>query len=108
LLPNYDEYFIGFKDRSAIGEIAKQADIKSNDPRLIAHIIVLDGQVIGGWRRTLNKESVTVEINLIAKLMKPEENAIRDAAERYARFIELPVELILQESNHEQRKTRSF
>lgn len=108
LLPNYDEYFIGFKDRSAIGEIAKQADIKSNDPRLIEHIIVLDGQFIGGWRRTLNKESVTVEINLIAKLMKPEENAIRDAAERFGKYLEYPVELILQESNHEQRKTRSF
>src|SRR5687767_13630333 len=27
LLPNYDEYFIGFKDRSAIGKVAKQVGV---------------------------------------------------------------------------------
>ena len=33
LLPNYDEYFIGFKDRSAIGKMVnRQAGIKADDP----------------------------------------------------------------------------
>src|SRR5215207_5968661 len=43
LLPNYDEYFIGFKDRSAIGEVAQRAGIKKDDPAFIAHVIILDG-----------------------------------------------------------------
>ena len=53
LLPNYDEYFIGFKDRSAIGEVAKRAGIKSDEPSFLANFIILDGQLVGGWRRTL-------------------------------------------------------
>ncbi len=56
LLPNYDEYFIGFKDRSAIGEVAKRAGIKSDDPSFLAHVIILDGQLVGGWKRTINEE----------------------------------------------------
>jgi len=108
LLPNYDEYFIGFKDRSAIGKVAKQAGIKSDDPALIAHIIILDGQVVGGWRRILNKDKVAIEASLITKLKKTEEQAIRNAAERLGKFLELLVEFIAQESDHEQRKTRSF
>ncbi len=93
LLPNYDEYFIGFKDRSAIGDIAKQEGIKGDDPALIAHIVILDGQIVGGWRRTLEKNKVVVELNLFAKLTKPERQAILIAAERYGKFLGLPVEI---------------
>lgn len=108
LLPNYDEYFIGFKDRSAIGDIAKQAGIKGDDPALIAHIIILDGQVVGGWRRTLNKDSVAVEANLITQLTKAEVGAVRNAAEIYGKFLQLPITFTQQEGLNEQRKTRSF
>ena len=108
MLPNYDEYFIGFKDRSAIGDIAKQAAIKGDDPALIAHIIILDGQLVGGWRRTSSKNSVSVEANFITKLTNAEMGAVRDAAERYGKFLQLPVTFTQQESLNEQRKTRSF
>jgi hypothetical protein len=108
LLPNYDEYFIGFKDRSAIGEVAKTAGIKGDDPALIAHIIILNGQIVGGWRRTLKKDEVLVEVSLITKLNKTEKQAVAAAAERFGRFLELPVLLTYKEHTHEQRKTRSL
>src|SRR5687768_16953458 len=62
-LPNYDEYFIGFKDRSAIGEVASRSNIDKSSPTFIAHVIILDGQIIGGWKRTLKKDAVVVELN---------------------------------------------
>lgn len=93
LLPNYDEYFIGFKDRSAIGDIAKQAGIKGDDPALIAHIIILDGQIVGGWRRTLEKNNAVVELNIFANLNGTEMRAVEDAAQRFGKFLGLPVEL---------------
>jgi len=108
LLPNYDEYFIGFKDRSAIGEVARRAGIKGDDPALIAHIIIMDGQIVGGWRRTLKRDEVLVETSLITKLTEAEKHAITDAAERFGRFLGLPVLLIHKEFTDEQRKTRSF
>jgi len=108
LLPNYDEYFIGFKDRSAIGKFARQANITADDPALIAHIIILDGQIVGGWRRTLNKDRVLVEASLIKKLIRSEKQALADAADRFGRFLELPISLIHKEHTNEQRKTRSL
>lgn len=108
LLPNYDEFFIGFKDRSAISKVAKKAGIKKDDQALLAHIILLDGQVVGGWRRTLNKDSVIVEATLITSLTKEEEQAVRQAADKFGEFLELPVTFTHKESQNGQRKTRSF
>ncbi|RPJ19542.1 MAG: winged helix DNA-binding domain-containing protein [Chloroflexi bacterium] len=93
LLPNYDEYFIGFKDRSAIGELAKRAGIKGDDPSFLAHIIILDGQVVGGWRRTLKRDAVLIELNLITELTKTENQAVSAATDQYARFLGLPAQL---------------
>jgi hypothetical protein len=93
LLPNYDEYFIGFKDRSAIGKIAQQAGIKSEDPSFLAHVIILDGQLVGGWRRTMKKGAVQVEFLLITHLTEAQLRAVNQAAVRYAEFLQLPLEI---------------
>ena len=94
LLPNYDEYFIGFKDRSAIGEIASKAEITSDDPSFLANVIILDGQLIGGWKRTLKKNSVHVEFMFITELTKAQEKAVEKAASQYGAFLQMPVERV--------------
>jgi hypothetical protein len=94
LLPNYDEYFIGFKDRSAIGQVAKSAGIKADDPSLIAHIIILDGQIVGGWRRTITKNAIMLEQKLFTELTRSQERALAQETDRYSEFLQLPVELM--------------
>lgn len=93
LLPNYDEYFIGFKDRSAIAEVAERAGIQSSDPSLIAHIVILDGQIIGGWKRTIEKDAVLVALKLFTKLTKAENQAVGKAVDGYGNFLRLPTKL---------------
>ena len=92
LLPNYDEYFIGLKDRSAIGTLIGQFDLDANNPAFIAHIIIIDGQIVGGWRRTIRKNAVILELTPIIKLTKAHERAIGNAADRYGEFLQLPVQ----------------
>ena len=94
LLPNYDEYFIGFRDRSAIGEVAKQAGIKRDDPSFLAHVIILDGQLVGGWKRTIQKGAVQIQFMLITELTKAQMSAVERAANYYGEFLQLPVEFI--------------
>ena len=108
LLPNYDEFFIGFKDRSAIGKVAQQAGIKKDDQAFLAHIIILDGQVVGGWKRILKKSEALVEASLITQLTNAEKRAIANAADEFGKFLGLTVTLTYKEHKHEQRKTRSF
>ena len=108
LLPNFDEYFIGFKDRSAIGGVAKQVGIQSDDPALLAHIVIYNGQIVGGWKRTLKKNEAQVEISPITELTKDEKQAVISAAERYGNFLELPVSVTFGNYQRAARKSRSF
>jgi hypothetical protein len=94
LLPNYDEYFIGLKDRSAIGEVVRRSGVKGDDPSFLAHVIILDGQLVGGWKRTLKKNAVQLEFTTVVKLTKAQERAVDEAASRYAEFLQLPWERV--------------
>jgi hypothetical protein len=93
LLPNYDEFFIGFKDRSAIGRRLESADLVTGGNAIIAYVVIVDGQLVGGWTRTLTKRAVVVELNLLTRLSEAEERAVAAAADAYGGFVGLPVEL---------------
>jgi hypothetical protein len=43
------------KDRSTSFDPSLQKQLRPNDDGFSAHTIVLNGQVIGGWRRTIKK-----------------------------------------------------
>jgi hypothetical protein len=93
LLPNYDEYFIGFRDRSAILSVVKRISLLPGDPMFTLHVISLNGQIVGGWRRTMSRKSAKVEITLGMKPKPDERTAIDRAAQRYGDFLELPLEV---------------
>jgi hypothetical protein len=93
LLPNYDEYFIGFKNRSAIGKRLDSTDIAMGRDALTAHVVVVDGQLVGGWQRTLTKTGVVVQLRLRAPLSASEQKGVVQAARAFGAFLELPVEL---------------
>jgi hypothetical protein len=91
LLPNYDEYFIGFKDRSAIGQAVASSRIKLPAETFFANIVIVDGQVAGGWKRTLEKAAVRVDLTRLVSRGPEARSAIAAAAERFGRFLGLPV-----------------
>ena len=94
LLPNYDEYFIGFKDRSAIGTRVKTSELTAQGNALLANLVVVNGQVVGGWKRTLKKNEVEVQLNLVTALTEAEHKAVAQAAQRYGAFLGLPAVLV--------------
>ena len=63
ILPAYDEYLISYKDRSA--------SVSSSDCRkafssngIFYPVIIRNGKVEGLWKRKINKEKVTIDIDL--------------------------------------------
>ena len=90
LLPNYDEYFIGFKDRSAIARRLRKTVTKPRTDALMGHVIVVDGQLIGGWRRTIGN-NLTIELEPLVALSRLEDKLVLAEAERMGRFLGLPV-----------------
>jgi hypothetical protein len=92
LLSIYDEYVSSYKDRSAMAD-------DDTGGRLLAmgnalrFIIVIDGRVVGAWRRTLRRDAVIIEVDLFRPLAEDEQMAVALAADRYAAFVDLPAEV---------------
>ncbi len=57
--------------------------------------MILDGQVVGRWRRLPGAKSAIIDVQLGRPLAAPELDALNDGVERHARFLELPVSLRL-------------
>ena len=93
LLPPYDEYLIAYKDRSAA--MRAQFDQKSTAQKLVFYApLVIDGVVVGGWKRVVEGNKLTISIKTLIQLSKSERRAVDLAGADYARFIgkELSVE----------------
>src|SRR6185503_16532699 len=75
LLPIYDEYVMGYKDRSAmLGALDReQFNVGSV---AFDNLIVIDGMLVGSWKRTLSKREVSIETNFNARLTKVEQKAV--------------------------------
>jgi hypothetical protein len=93
LLPNFDEYFIGLKDRSAFGARLNSSRVKPRATGLAGHVLAVNGQMVGAWRRTLVGKSVVIEPKPLIRLTEAERRAVGVAARKLGRFLELPVEI---------------
>jgi len=93
LLPNYDEYVVGYTDRSAIYDQSQNHKLDARGNFLFQNIIVVDGQVVGTWKRSLKKNEVIVELSPFEKLTKAGQSAVDRAATRYGDFLGLSTTL---------------
>jgi hypothetical protein len=91
LLPNYDEYFIAYRDHSASYEGPPPSGSAAIYEVLSRHIVALDGMIIGGWRTLPERENVIAETRLFANLDDAQTSALTEAASNYSRFIGKPV-----------------
>jgi len=92
LLANYDEYVVAYKDRGAIVDPALVKDGEVAGDTVFAHTILVNGVVVGHWRRALAKQAVRIEKRLFRRLTNEEAKAVHGAEERYGRFLERHVE----------------
>jgi hypothetical protein len=93
LLPAYDEYTVAYRDRSAVLDPlhARRPDSGNG---IFGPTLVVGGQVVGTWKRTLKKGSVEVALNPFRPLKKNERQAAAAAAQRYGAFLGLQAALV--------------
>jgi winged helix DNA-binding protein len=91
LLPNYDEYTVGYTDRSAISDVL-HTDKFPREGNL-AQSILMDGRVTGTWKRTIKKKEVVIELAPFTVPTKEQNQAIIAATQQYGTFLGLPVVL---------------
>jgi len=98
LLPAYDEYLVGYSDRSAmLGNPGTQRMLRSGQivftrsNGIFLPVVVSDGEVVGTWKRRSEKGGVVVAIRPFVKLDEERMNGAREAAQRYGDFLEVPI-----------------
>ena len=87
LLPVWDEYVVAYKyrDHAVDHPTAREARLKTVGSALI----VVDGTVRGGWRRSLSPTAVEVALQFWTAPTAPERRAVEKAVARYAEFLGL-------------------
>jgi hypothetical protein len=93
LLPGFDEYLLGYKDRSAVLAVEHAPKIVPGSNGIFMPTLVVDGQVAGAWKRRLRKNSVEIALSPFAPLGESEGRVV-EAAARYSAFVGLPLSAI--------------
>jgi hypothetical protein len=86
LLPAFDEFLVGYKDRSAAVD-AKHARRAHPGGGILNPTIVMDGRIIGTWKRTIKQDTVFAQIRSFIRLNNDQHRNIEKAVERYAAFL---------------------
>lgn len=89
LLPGFDEYLLGYTDRSAVLEPIHAPKIVPGNNGMFMPTIVIEGKVAGTWKRTLKKNTVMITLSPFTSFSKAQSQAIAAAAERYGTFARL-------------------
>jgi hypothetical protein len=90
LLPGFDEYLLGYTDRSPqLGgnRGAYAATVSANG--MFSATVIVGGRVVGTWKRTLRRDRVDIAVRPLRKLTLAEKTAIAEVAEGYGRFLGL-------------------
>ena len=96
LLPGFDEFMLGYKDRSAALTPHHASRIVPGGNGMFLSTLVLDSQVRGTWRRTPRAASVQVECVPFTRLSATDRKAFVEPANRYATYLGVTVDLSWQ------------
>lgn len=88
LLPNYDEFCIGFKHRAPLLSRLHAAGGELTLHQMLQHHIVVDGQIVGGWRRVIGARGTTLTLSPKVTLTPRERAAVEREVPRMERFYE--------------------
>ena len=96
LLPNFDEYTVGYRDRSALIPAGGRFDPSLYSfGSILSNVVTIDGVVHGAWRRSNARAGLLIEVRLSERPAVREAAAVEEALRRMARFLGRSVKLAL-------------
>ena len=92
VLPGFDEYLLGFKDRSLMLAAEHMQAIVPGGNGVFQATIVRGGRVVGTWKRSVARGRTVVDLRPLVRLTASERARVETALEPYARFTGRPLE----------------
>ena len=90
LLPGFDEYLLGYTDRSLIIKETHRHQIYPKNA-VYPGLIIIKGRVRGIWKRTIEKSGIHIKLSPFTKLDDKEKSEIDEVCATYGRFWKEPV-----------------
>lgn len=86
-LPGFDEFMLGYKNRSAVlADESKDLIVPGNNG-VFRPTLVLDGQVVATWRRTPRAKADVISIETFRPLTRPQQKKAESAFEAHSRYL---------------------
>jgi hypothetical protein len=91
LLPGFDEYILGYRDRGAGIAADHQTRIVPGLNGVFKPTVIVEGRVVGTWSRTLTRSSGSVAIVLFPECVDAQSADLSRAIDRLAAFHQVPM-----------------
>jgi hypothetical protein len=91
LLPGFDEYLLGYADRTAQLGGRPLSDVVPGLNGMFLATIVVDGEIAGVWRRTVKAKGVEVALEPWGRLSATTRKGVERAAGAYADYLGVPL-----------------
>ena len=88
LLPNYDEYLVAYRDRSAALHPDHPLGSLSSFGSILSNVVLAGGHVRGTWRKGFRRGKVEIEVSLLGDLTPAERRGVDEAAKSAGRFFD--------------------
>lgn len=86
LMPDYDEYGMSYKDRSALSLSKINTAPQEGNQVTYNHWIVIDGLISGAWSQTVKSDVIHIEPVFFTKLSRSKHQDVIRAMKRYCSF----------------------
>lgn len=87
LLPAFDEWVLGYKDRSMLATPEQLQRIVPGGNGVFRPTITKDGRVVGTWKKTVKKSAVRIVLDPFVPLSRADSQALQAPAEAYGQFL---------------------
>ncbi len=91
MLPPFDEYLVGYKDRTAALHVSNHHKVIVAGNGMFSPVIVDHGEVVGTWRRQTTKAAVAVSLTAFAGHSAATKRRIKQAVSRYSHYLNTSV-----------------
>ncbi|MEV1147749.1 crosslink repair DNA glycosylase YcaQ family protein [Micromonospora sp. NPDC049799] len=88
VLPGFDEYLLGYRDRRLMLDPAHAGAIVPGGNGVFQATVVRAGRVVGTWKRTVGPTRVTVTVHPLVDLDARQRGRVERALGRYAAFLD--------------------
>lgn len=87
LLPGFDEYLLGYTDRSVVLDPKHAQKICPGSNGVFNPTVIINGRVVGTWKRTVKKENVLMAHSPFKSFSRADKAAIAVVAKRFGQFL---------------------